>query len=107
MPRHRHRRTDEGERLCRGALRRPSAASSGFAFGIGAIGEAFSDCRDRFGEFVAVGGAAAYQPSDGTNVPDYLVGSGAHTSELQVLYCLAGEGSFAGSFALLPTRPAR
>ena len=72
-----------------------SLRDAGFAFGIGAIGEAFSDCRDRFGEFVAVGGAAAYQPADGTNVPDYLVGSGTHTSELQILYCLAGEGSFA------------
>jgi anti-anti-sigma factor len=68
---------------------------SRFAFGIGAIGEGFSDCRDRFGEFVAVGTAAAYQPADGTNVPDYLVGSGNHTSKLQVLYGLAGEGSFA------------
>jgi anti-anti-sigma factor len=68
---------------------------SAFAFGIGAIGEGFSDCRDRFGEFVAVGHAAAYQPADGTNVPDYLVGSGDHASELQILYCLAGDGCFA------------
>ena len=68
---------------------------SGFAFGIGAIGEGFSDCRDRFGEFVAMGHAAAYQPADGTNVPDYLVGSGNHASTLQVLYCLAGDGAFA------------
>jgi stage II sporulation protein AA (anti-sigma F factor antagonist) len=68
---------------------------SAFAFGIGAIGEGFSDCRDRFGEFVAIGHAAAYQPADGTNVPDYLVGSGDHASKLQVLYCLAGDGSFA------------
>ena len=68
---------------------------SGFAFGIGAIGEGFADCRDRFGEFVAIGQAAAYQPADGTNVPDYLVGSGGHASTLQALYCLAGEGSFA------------
>ena len=68
---------------------------SGFAFGIGAIGEGFTDCRDRFGEFVAVGRAAAYQPADGTNVPDYLVGTGDHASKLQVLYCLAGDGPFA------------
>ncbi|HSC28484.1 MAG TPA: hypothetical protein VLD67_14495, partial [Vicinamibacterales bacterium] len=72
-----------------------SLRDPGFAFGIGAIGEGFSDCRDRFGEFVAVGHAAAYQPADGTNVPDYLVGTGDHASKLQVLYCLAGDGSFA------------
>ena len=67
---------------------------SGFAFGIGAIGEGFSDCRDRFGEFVAIGHAAAYQPADGTSVPDYLVGSGDRGSKLQVLYGLAGDGFF-------------
>jgi anti-anti-sigma factor len=70
-------------------------SDTGFAFGIGAIGEGFADCRDRFGEFLAVGGATAYLPADGTSVPDYLVGSGNHASKLQVLYCLAGEGSFA------------
>jgi anti-anti-sigma factor len=68
--------------------------ASGFAFGIGAIGEGFADCRDRFGEFVAIGHAAAYQPADGTSVPDYLVGSGDRGSKLQVLYGLAGEGFF-------------
>jgi anti-anti-sigma factor len=70
-------------------------SDTGFAFGIGAIGEDFADCRDRFGEFLAVGGATAYLPADGTSVPDYLVGSGNHASKLQVLYCLVGEGSFA------------
>jgi anti-anti-sigma factor len=70
-------------------------SDTGFAFGIGAIGEGFADCRDRFGEFLAVGGTTAYLPADGTSVPDYLVGSGNHASKLQVLYCLAGEGSFA------------
>ena len=70
-------------------------SDSGFAFGIGAIGEGFADCRDRFGEFLSVGGATAYLPADGTSVPDYLIGSGNHASTLQVLYCLAGEGPFA------------
>lgn len=70
-------------------------SETGFAFGIGAIGEGFADCRDRFGEFLAVGTATAYLPADGTGVPDYLVGSGNHASKLQILYCLVGEGSFA------------
>jgi anti-anti-sigma factor len=70
-------------------------SDTGFAFGIGAIGEGFADCRDRFGEFLAVAGATAYLPADGTSVPDYLIGSGNHASTLQVLYCLAGEGLFA------------
>ena len=43
------------------------------ALGLGALGQRFADCHDRLGEFLAVGGAAAYLPTDGTNVPDYLM----------------------------------
>jgi hypothetical protein len=68
---------------------------SSFALGIGAIGEGFGECRQRFGELVAVGGAAAYLPADGTGVPDYLMGSGQLMPKLQVLCELAGDGAFA------------
>ena len=64
--------------------------------GLGAFGHGFGDCQARFGEFLAVGGAAAYLPSDGTNVPDHLVSTGALVPELQVLYALVCEGGFAG-----------
>ena len=50
---------------------------STFAVGLGAFGNSFDDCSGRFGEFLAVAGAAAYQPTDGTNVPDFLLASGA------------------------------
>ena len=63
--------------------------------GVGAFGDAFTDCQARFGEFLAAGGAAAYLPSDGTNVPDHLVCEGELVPELQVLYALACEGGFA------------
>jgi anti-anti-sigma factor len=43
------------------------------ALGLGALGHDFADCHDRLGEFLAVGGAAAYLPTDGTNVPDYMM----------------------------------
>ncbi|MBI3329160.1 MAG: STAS domain-containing protein [Nitrospinae bacterium] len=66
-----------------------------FAVGLGAFGNDFTDCRSRFGEFLAVAGAAAYLPTDGTNVPDYLVAAGTFVPALQVLYCLACEGQFA------------
>lgn len=65
------------------------------AFGLGAFGNGFHDCRDRFGEFLAVAGAAAYQPTDGSNVPDYLMSQGEFVPELQVLYGLVCEGPFA------------
>ncbi len=66
-----------------------------FAVGLGALGNNFADCRNRFGEFLAVAGAAAYLPTDGTNVPDYLVATGTFVPTIEVLYCLACDGQFA------------
>ena len=76
------------------------------AVGLGAFGHDFHDCRNRFGEFLAVAGAAAYLPTDGTNVPDYLVATGTLIPELQVLYALACEGEFAqvAHFEAQPSR---
>jgi anti-anti-sigma factor len=68
---------------------------STFGVGLGAFGADFHDCRARFGEFVVVAGAAAYLPTDGTNVPDYVVAAGALVPELNLLYGLICEGSFA------------
>ena len=44
---------------------------SRFAIGVGAFGSTDEECRDRYGEFIAVAGAAAYLPGDGTEVPDF------------------------------------
>ena len=51
-------------------------------------------CAVRFGEFLAVGGSAAYLPTDGTNVPDFMVCSGDLVPEVNVLYGLRCEGGF-------------
>jgi anti-anti-sigma factor len=75
--------------------RRIAFPASTFALGLGAFGHDFSDCRYRFGEFLAVAGAAAYLPTDGANVPDYLLAAETLVPEVQTLYCLAGEGGFA------------
>jgi len=72
-----------------------STGESVLAVGLGALGRDFDDCRGRFGEFLAAGGAAAYLPADGTNVADYLVATGNFVPELRVLYAVACEGSFA------------
>jgi anti-anti-sigma factor len=77
---------------------------SSLAVGLGAFGSGFAECKDRFGEFLAVAGAAAYLPSDGSNVPDYVLSEGALVPELQVLYGLACEGSFS-SLARFDARP--
>ncbi len=66
-----------------------------FAVGLGAFGHSFEDCANRFGEFLAVAGAAAYQPTDGTNVPDYLLAAGSFVPELVVLYSVSWEGEYA------------
>jgi anti-anti-sigma factor len=65
-----------------------------FGFGLGAFGHGFDDARTRFGEFLAVGGSAAYLPTDGTNVPDFMVSSGKLVPEMNVLYGLRCEGGF-------------
>ncbi len=69
-----------------------------FALGIGAFGGTDADCTDRFGEFIAVAGAAGYLPGDGTDVPDYLVASDAEAPELRTVRAIACDGSFAHQF---------
>ena len=67
---------------------------SRMALGLGAFGDDFEHCRDRFGEFLAISGAGAFQPTDGTNFPDYMVGSGNFVPRLSALYGLSCEGTF-------------
>jgi len=62
--------------------------------GLGAFGKSFADCQSRFGEFLAAAGVAAYLPTDGSNVPDYILSTGDFVPRLQVLYGLACDGDF-------------
>ncbi len=79
-----------GPQDCR-AVKFPSGS---FGLGLGAFGHDFEDSQVRFGEFLAVGGSAAYLPTDGTNVPDFMIASGELVPELNVLYGLRCEGGF-------------
>jgi anti-anti-sigma factor len=65
-----------------------------FGLGLGAFGHNFEDAKPRFGEFLAVAGSGAYLPTDGTNVPDFMVSSGDLVPEINVLYGLRFEGGF-------------
>jgi anti-anti-sigma factor len=65
------------------------------ALGLGAFGDHFAGSEDRFGEFLAVAGAAAGQPTDGTNFPDYMVCSGGFVPRLSAMYGLCCDGEFA------------
>src|SRR5262245_26527325 len=64
-----------------------------FGLGLGALGSDFEDCRSRFGELVAAGGAAAYLPTDGTHTPDFLA-PGSVGPEVHLLYGLRCQGGF-------------
>jgi len=66
-----------------------------FGLGIGAFGEGFNDCRDRFGEFLAAGGCAITLPTNDLHaLPDYVVEEAVHVPHIEALYALAGSGDF-------------
>ncbi len=77
-----------GERECR------PLAPCRFALGLGALGSGFDDCRERFGEFIAVEGGAAYQPTEAASAPDYLICGDDARPEVQVLYGMSCAGDF-------------
>jgi anti-anti-sigma factor len=72
-----------------------SIAPSSLVVGLGAFGDEFDACRDRFGEFLAVAGTAAYLPTDGTGIPDYLVSAESSLPETTLLYAVSCDGPFA------------
>lgn len=63
-----------------------------FGLGMGALGKDYDDCHDRFGEFLAGRGVAAYLPTDGSNRPDYLLARDTLAPALQVCYGVVCEG---------------
>jgi len=77
-----------------------------FGLGLGAFGNGFEDAQSRFGEFLAVGGSAAYLPTDGSNVPDFMVTGGDLVPELNMLYGLRCEGGFTHLMRFEATRAA-
>jgi hypothetical protein len=71
-----------------------SLPADAFAVGVGALGRDFEDCQSRFGEFLAAAGVAAYLPTDGTNVPDYLILGDSTAPKVRLCYGVLYEGSF-------------
>ena len=65
-----------------------------YGVGLGAIGNDFEDCRNRFGECIGLGNVVGYQPTDGTNKPDYMIKTGGLVPEIKMLYGLLFEGEF-------------
>jgi len=73
-----------------------------YAIGLGAIGEGFDDCKDRFGEFIALGDVLAYKPSDGSKLPDYAVTTGRLVPEINALYYILASGQFSKRISFEP-----
>ncbi len=91
----------EGCRFRKEDCRTMEFPDSTFAIGLGALGEHFEDCQSRFGEFIATAGAVGYLPTDGSNIPDYLVAAEKSVPDVQVCYGIACEGPDAQPFARL------
>jgi anti-anti-sigma factor len=62
------------------------------ALGLGAFGTDFQDCQGRFGEFISVAGCSAHLPTDGSDLPDFLISTQEFCPEVQVLYGLEMRG---------------
>jgi len=65
-----------------------------FGLGLGSFGSNAADSGERTGEFLAAGGAAVTQPTDGSSVPDFQVIEGQLVPEMYVLYGLTATGQF-------------
>lgn len=73
-----------------------------YGLGIGAIGDGFDDCKSRYGEFLALGEALVYKPSDGSKIPDYMVKTGKLEPEINALCSLQAEGPFSSRISFEP-----
>lgn len=72
--------------------------ANAWGLGIGAFGRDFADCADRFGEFLAIGGAAATMPADGESTPDFLIATGQLIPAVEALQAIRGSGAFSTLF---------
>lgn len=67
---------------------------STFGIGLGALGSSFDECKDRVNEFLALAGAAAYLPTDGSISPDSMISEEALVPLMSIFYGIAGQGQF-------------
>ena len=65
-----------------------------FSIGLGAPGRDWADCEARMGEYLSAAGCLAYLPTDGGEVPDYLVSAERFVPRLQTLNSVSWQGTF-------------
>ncbi len=61
------------------------------AVGVGALGEGWGDCHDRFGEFLAAAGVAVCLPSGTEAAPDFMAAAGDYVPSIKALYAITCE----------------
>lgn len=81
---------DYGQQDCRPL----DFGADSFGLGLGAFGRDFAECSGRLGEFLAVSGAVAQQPTSGAGKPDYQLAQGQLVPQVQVAYGLRCQGGF-------------
>ncbi len=64
-----------------------------FCVGLGAFGLDFQDCLCRFGEFIAVAGAAACLPANDIKFPDFVSRKDNLRPEMKILYSIGFKGA--------------
>lgn len=64
------------------------------ALGLGALGRDYQACQGRFGELLAVAGIAAYLPTDGRGVADFLMLGETTAAHVWLNYAILCEGAF-------------
>jgi anti-anti-sigma factor len=69
-------------------------AADSFGLGLGAFGRDYAESSNRLGEFLAIAGAAAQQPTAGTSKPDYQLEQGKMVPQVQMAYGLRCRGGF-------------
>jgi len=63
-----------------------------YTIGIGAFGNGFDECRDKFGEFIGISGAVSFLPTDGSNKPDFQIASGSYLPRVNALNAITCRG---------------
>ncbi|HNY10274.1 MAG TPA: STAS domain-containing protein, partial [Candidatus Wallbacteria bacterium] len=79
-------------------MRRLENSPKTIAVGLGAFDTDVKPMIERAGEFISIGGFAAFMPSDGSRKPDFLVAMNGRMPDVNYLYCATGECDYSAAF---------
>lgn len=71
-----------------------TVGEEGLVLGVGGIGATWDDVAPRAGELLGAAGAVAYQPTEGSTPPDYLLGGAGYDPQAVLLSGVQCEGRF-------------